>query len=251
MGLIQTKKNLVISAGTRVLVARGITWRPRKIIENWTPLWAIATDGEWVAATSDNSVVVWKGGTKYAHFLENAPIFDIFIQNGNLFAVTFSGEVTVRTLSSKRSVWSKKLSEWIESVDLSNEIIAFGTASGAVILLEAFSGNHIGKIEAHSEPVSAVKIYQNYLVTAGESCVKLWDLRNLEGHITPIKTIYLYGKEATALEVSDKTLLIGCSDGNIWVWNLTTQKSQGIMRGHSSPPIRMKSYDHKKLVSAS
>lgn len=183
---------------------------------------AVSPDGKSVASGEDNAVRLWK--------LEkpkpNEPVENLEGQSGQCLGLAFSDDGRLLVTSGEQSavrVWQRADRDALAglvspatcaAID-DDGIAAIGTASGAIVLFDAFSGQKLRTLLAHRGEVRSICISpdgQRVLSGGQDGSINLWNLasgeavRTLAGHTQPVTAIAFLSSTSAVSAGEDRTL---------------------------------------------
>lgn len=184
----------------------------------------------------------------------------------------FSGEFQVMDFCQKNqrfafltkdgaiALWSKEGDRWdiIEPqsstvyslrMTLNGRHALTGTSDGLLQFWDLDQECLVQEISGHQEMISHILMlpHQRAITSSMDGTWKLWDLNKQQAILTnrekygPIWTIAIPHTDASVL-------LTGCSDGNIYIWNLNTGVCQGSIQYQKQPITAIGSCDDGKLL---
>lgn len=160
---------------------------------------------------------------------------------------------------------SIELPAWVGSIDISTSASPQGTGiagcyDGSFKIFNPSSLEVLGTVEAHVEPIRAVKTWvstSNKLYTATASkdnLVKLWDINKANGTATTRAILKGHQNSVESLAYwqtnqSDELLLSGDWSGNIFAWKLPSENES--LNQDDQPQKKKKSNDESSQTTLS
>jgi len=136
------------------------------------------------------------------------------------------------------------------------DIMVTGSFDKTCKIWSRASGTLQTTLEKHADTVCCVDFNEKYLFTGSlDKTVRVWDIKTkecLKSFSTSawVKCLQLSVDPVNTMKGSSHTLVVGCWDGSIQVWNVESGKRWIKINAHKGPVTSLQ-FDEKKIVSCS
>lgn len=201
---------------------------------------AFSPDGQWIATTADNAVLLWNWQSNQQHLLEGHEDWVVqvcFLLDGKLASVGEDHTIRVWDIQSKKALASLQRSHTGEITPLSGTTLA--SAEGREIKLWDWDKQwHLGSLK-HQAPLTPLAYWESQAVDATpmlasgslDGQIKLYNLSTQKEMFTLESEDMLH---SLAFSPDGKTLVSGGLHGLVRVWDLEKRTLRGVLKGHQN-----------------
>lgn len=218
---------------------------------------AFSPDGQWIATTADNAVLLWNWQSKQQHLLEGHEDWVIqvcFLIDGKLASVGEDRTTRIWDIQSKKALASLQRNSSGDIVPLSGTTLA-SAEDWEIKLWDWDKQWLLGVLNEHQAPVTPLAYWESRAVDATpmlasgslDGQIKLWNLSTRKEMFTLESEDMLH---SLAFSPDGKTLVSGGLHGWVRVWDLERRTLRDVLKGHQDSIECVKFCPQGKLIAS-